>query len=266
MKIFLFGDGKWSKNQQRILNEISDIRLLVFDIDTTPDEAIAHYGTPDAAIITASTENHFPLTKYFLECGTPVFCEKPIYLKTHHSEWFKNLIRLNEFIPPFMAGHQLTFDPIVSKLADESPVFFSSKRTGAIPRSEGAVMSLAVHDIAIAMHLFGHSEDIEFKVSGNQHTAQIVATWPGGMVADIYVQSIAQVQLRHAVVVTQSGKVHTMNPSCWSRTDLVREELLYFISCVQNEGTPSRNGLIQALLVTDLAIKIRDKIATQPTC
>lgn len=256
MKFFIFGNGKWSKNHQRIL-KTNCIPFEVFDIDTTPFDACLKHGAPMAVIVTASTVNHHTITKHFLENDIPVFCEKPICLET----W--QLDNLETFIPNrpiFMAGHQLVFDKIIHGFAKEgSAVFFSSKRTGAIPRCEGAIMSLAVHDIAIAMHLFNYEKPISIEVAGNQHTAQLMIHWEN-KTADIYVQSIAQVQLRHATIVGNTGKCTSITPDCWNRTDLLEKELMHFVECVATGKYPTRNNLQQAIEVMRVTIAARDKI------
>ena len=258
----VIGDGKWSKNHQRILQE-SNIDQKIFDIDVTPEQMIKT-GTPDAVIITASTVNHFPLSLFFMKMGIPVFCEKPICLELWQLDILSYYAKgMDSTFPIFMAGHQLTFDPTVRTLEMQKPRYFSSKRTGAIPRTEGAIMSLAVHDIAIAMRLFSHHGPYEISATGNQHTAHAIVTWPGGCTAEFYVQSIAQVPLRHASIVTDTGSITRIDPSCWSRIDLLKAELEHFIFCVKTKCLPSRNGLEDAIAVTDLAIKIRDTINNQ---
>lgn len=267
MKIFIFGNGKWSKNHQKIFTAHS-IPFRTFDLETTPDGAIAEHGEPDAVIITASSVNHHPLTEYFLLRKIPVFCEKPICLERWQLDSLKKIVDQDGIL--FMAGHQLVFDPVVDRIArDGNAVLYASKRAGAIPRSEGAVMSLAVHDIAVAMHLFKYDADYYLSATGNQHTAQISISWPGaGKTADIYVQSIASVKLRHATIVehvprpdnSSPSKVvtTTFSPECWNRTDLLEKELLHFLSCVKNSRQPEYNGFHEAIAVMDATIAARD--------
>lgn len=260
MKIFIFGNGNWSQKHQAILAAIPNIVFKTFDLETTPETAITLYGKPNAAIITASTENHHALTSSFLNKEIPVFCEKPICLKQWQLTDYRKFIHRQ---PIFMAGHQLIFDPIIQKIAERNNVrFFSSKRTGAIPRTEGAIMSLAVHDIAIAMHIFNYDEPVSIKTSGNQHSAQINIAWSKGRIADIFVQSISSAKLRHSTIVENDGIITYIDPDCWNRMDLLHDELTYFINCAQAGIYPKYNNIQQAIAVTDITMRARDILNT----
>lgn len=243
MRIFQFGNGKWGKNHTRILRG-NGHNVSVFDIDSDHKEVLQ--DTPDAVVVTCSTVNHFPITLYCLERGIPVFCEKPICLEQWQLKaysYYKDNI--------FMGGHQLCFLPELKGLSGHVQ-YINCVRSGAIPRTEGALFSLAVHDVAVVQMLTGKCELIE--VLGSLHKAKISLNR-----ADILVESFSHAKLRHMVMVTDSGIIR-LNPENWQRVDLVEMELNHFIDSINKGVVPLYNNMRDCIDIMDIIFKASERL------
>ena len=258
------GDGKWGQNHKRILTELG-VRFVSEDIELGCRFHELINKNFDAVIITTSSVNHFPILRECINLNIPVFCEKPVCLTKEQAEALRELNR--NFSPLFMAGHQLLFDKSIQIVAEKKDtVYMNSIRAGAIPRTEGAVLSLAVHDIALAHFLFGVDSFTCVEAQGNNHTckitlmADITKPSPDIRYCEIFVQSIAPVRLRHLSVLSHSGAVERFCPDNWNRGDLLKDSLSHFVDCVESGKQPAYNSLRECCNVMDTVFKVIERM------
>lgn len=254
----VFGNGKWSQNHQKALRELG-IKYTALDIDYMYDAKHLIESNPDAVVVACSTVNHFPILELCLENNVPVFCEKPVCLEKWQLQEMTSWIDINKPLL-FMSGHQLLFDETIQALHSKNEsLYINCLRTGAIPRTEGAIFSLAVHDIAIIHYLFKTYSLTPVEVQGDSHSSKITlvdSTTKQNRYAEIFVQSIAPVKLRHLSVLKDNGKVKRLAIDNWSKTNLIKKELGHFYSCIANKKTPEINDLQQTCNVMETIFKI----------
>lgn len=263
--ILHLGDGKWGKNHKRILTELG-AQFVSEDIDTLYSlPKMLQSGDFSAVIITASTINHFPILKETIAARIPVFCEKPICVTKKQAQILRGLEK--DFSPIMMGGHQLLFDKSIQVVAEKkNTVYMNSMRAGAIPRTEGAILSLAVHDIALAHYLFDIKAFTCIEAQGNKHTCKITllandyVDQPNIRYCEIYVQSISHVRLRHLSVLGRDGVIENFCPDNWNRGDLLKDSLVHFLDCVKNNTQPKFNSLIDCCNVMDTVFKVVERM------
>lgn len=253
MIILQFGDGAWGQNHKRILRSLGH-KVVPRDIDCDPDTEFLSIA-PDAVVITASSVNHFPLARMALQYKMPVFCEKPICLSRLQLEAYRHLVSPTT---TFMAGHQLTFMKEIEENHCTTRFMFS-ERTGAIPRDEGAVLSLAVHDIAVAHYLTG-LDSFVVSATGNKHNAKILLSREGEPRAEILVQSFANIRLRHMTIIPERGPITTIQPDNWNRSDLLELELREFCAAAMEGREPKKNSMRAALAVMNTVFSAQEAI------
>jgi len=252
--ILQIGNGKWGKNHQRMML-VHNIEHYAIDIEQDYMAAISEYS-PNAVIITTNSVNHFPIAADCMAAGIPVFCEKPVCVKPNQVQELKYY---RDQKPIFMSGHQLCFDPDLQGIKGHGVNYINSQRTGAIPRDEGAILSLAVHDVAVAQYLFdAYRFEIEH-VSGNLHNAKIVLRY-GKSIVEILVQSFANIKLRYMTLVYCGDLKKVVYPDHWYRTDLLEAELLYFFKCVAEKKQPDINSLDRTIIVMETIFKIMEEL------
>lgn len=263
--ILHLGDGKWGQNHKRILSELG-VNFVTEDLDLgCKYENLLSANKIDGLILTTSTINHYPIAQEAIGRGIPVFCEKPICTKPEQLESLKGL---NKTLKPiFMGGHQLLFDPSIQKIAlQNDTVYMNCIRAGAIPRTEGAVMSLAVHDVALAHFIFNIPEFTCIEAQGNNHTCKITlmandyVNQPNIRFCEIYVQSIADVRLRHLTTLSKAGVSERLCPDNWNRCDLLKLSLGEFIGCIANQRQPKYNSLTDCCAVMETVFKIKKRM------
>jgi predicted dehydrogenase len=258
--ILQFGDGKWGKKHTKILKELGK-EVVVVDIESNYKNVIDETKC-DCVIITTSSVNHFPILLECLIRKIPVFCEKPVCLKRGQLEILRIYNNSNDVI--FMSGHQLCFDETVIQAVEHGVWYINSQRTGAVPRDEGAIFSLAVHDIAIAQYVMAAKDFEVTYVSGNMHNAKIILASEQRCV-EILVQSFANVRLRHMALIGSDGWCARIEPDNWNRSDLLKKELKYFLDCVYYfKKVPERNNLYKTIIVMETVFKIMEALGYGP--
>lgn len=263
MNILQFGRGKWGTNHNRILTEMGH-QVSWIDIEWGWDFVGVireHRGRNacDAVIITTSSVNHWPIAVYCLECNIPVFCEKPVLLKASQLE---NLKRVDDSNRIFMAGHQLVFMEDIdwwNRLHTGEIVYMNSMRNGGIPRDEGALFSLMVHDIAMAHHFMNVESFDCIDVDGNKHEirASLVS---GNKQVELYAISVSKVRMRHTTFVKESGEKLSVIPDNWNRMDLLKIELTHFLNHVEVRIPSDINGMRDTINVMETVMKIQAKL------
>jgi len=115
-----------------------------------------------AVAIAVDAPNHFHLARMALEAGRHVLVEKPLALNAADAETLCVLAERRGLT--LMVGHLLLYHPAVERtkaVIDEGALgevlYLCTERMnlGIVRDSENAWWSLAAHDIAVAIHLFG---------------------------------------------------------------------------------------------------------------
>jgi len=251
----VFGNGKWCQNHQRILTELN-VKFVLIDLPLGADFVNIIDSDCDGVFIVCSTANHFPILLHCFHLGVPVFCEKPICVKRKHLDILKSAFDFENQI--FMSGHQLVFDKNINDCL--APTYFNSMRAGAIPRTEGAILSLAVHDIAVAQSIFKTEYFKVLSVEGNIHECKIILeSFPGKNICEIYVSSFSKIRLRNISIADNSGMV-LLQPDNWLRNDLLKLELKYFIDCIKENKLPIINNFKSTEIIMETIFDIMNKL------
>ena len=252
----VFGNGKWCKNHQRILTEL-DVKFVLLDLPDGSDFKDVITKDIEGVFIVCSTVNHFPILLHCFGIGVPVFCEKPICLNKRQLDALKFQFNKSEK-QIFMSGHQLVFLDTFKNINNAR--HFNSMRAGAIPRTEGAILSLAVHDIAVAQHILKSEEFEVLNVEGNMHECKIyLRSLPNDTVCEIYVSSYSKIRLRNITVVSEDTTI-IVSPDNWGRTDLLKLELTHFIECVEKKIIPKFNTFQKTYIIMDTIFKIMNEL------
>lgn len=115
-----------------------------------------------AVAIAVNASNHHALAKLALESGRHVFVEKPLTLNVQDGEDLCALAERRGLT--LMVGHLLLYHPAIvrakamvdeGELGDILYLYGQRVNLGIVRESENAWWSLAAHDIAVAIHLFG---------------------------------------------------------------------------------------------------------------
>lgn len=247
MNIIQFGIGKWGKNHGRILKDLCELEQ--YDIEYDYKEII-DYSKPDGVIITTDSVNHYPISEYCIINNIPVYVEKPVLLKKNQLAKLKNFAKDN---PIYMSGHQVNFFP---GLPDSRVTYMSSKRVGAIPRSEGSLFSLMVHDIAMAHYLF----DTEFEVlyaRGDNHRLDIHLITDDNRIIEMFCSSIDTIKLRSTNFVTDKGII-SISPDNWGRFDILETSLKHFLEAIKNKQQTTINNIHFTIKVMETVFKIQN--------
>jgi predicted dehydrogenase len=117
-----------------------------------------------AVAIAVDAPNHHGLARTALQSGRHVFVEKPLALTASEGEELCALAERRGLT--LMVGHLLLYHPAVvrtkaiidtGELGDILYLYAQRLNLGIVRESENAWWSLAAHDVAVAIHLFGAS-------------------------------------------------------------------------------------------------------------
>lgn len=254
--VLQIGLGNWGRHHNRILKELG-YDVVVCEIEENYQDVIGEMGREhgtdlEFAVCTTNTMNHFPVIQYCLTHGIPLYCEKPICLKPEQVK----LLREIKTSTPFMANHQMVFHPDIYKRTGKYD--FYSLRTGNVIREEGALMSLSVHDIAIAMYLHGWVRPMALNAVGCKTSSLLEMWWADNTRAQIFVESICDPILRNTLLVAPDGMQVLTTIESWKKYDIIKEGIVYFMIALKTGSKIEVNNLEQSLAVTELAMIARD--------
>jgi predicted dehydrogenase len=154
----------------------------------------------DALVIATPPETHHRLAKEALRRGKDVLVEKPLTLRTEDAEELVRMARERSRV--LMVGHLLVYHPAVDLLRDivqrgelgEIHYLYSQRvNFGVIRTHENALWSLAPHDVAVAIDLFGESpqsvtaQGAAYVRPGVEDVAFLQLRFPSGRLAAIHV-------------------------------------------------------------------------------
>ncbi|MES1204840.1 MAG: Gfo/Idh/MocA family oxidoreductase [Pseudomonadota bacterium] len=132
-------------------------------VTRTFDQVLADPGV-HAVAVAVDAPNHHRLAKAALESGRHVFVEKPLALTAGDADELCQLAERRGLV--LMVGHLLLYHPAVERvkatldageLGDVLYLYAQRVNLGIVREAENAWWSLAPHDVALAIHLFGAS-------------------------------------------------------------------------------------------------------------
>lgn len=175
----------------------------------TPD--LAGLAGVDAVIVAAATSAHHPLALQVIDAGLPLLVEKPMADSLAHSEEIVAAAAAAGL--PLMCGLLERYNSAVVTAArlTRDPVHVSALRHSPYaPRiPTGVAWDLLVHDVDIALRLFGDepaSVDARFgyfhpnSLAGAEDLAEIQLAFPGGQLAALSASRIGQRKLRNLTI------------------------------------------------------------------
>lgn len=185
-RICVIGGGRWGQNHIKTLYKTGNLAGIVENDPDRLKELLKLYPVNgfnsvsnaskekfDGYIVATPAETHYTIGKQLLELGLNVLIEKPMALKSEHSEELINIaIKSGSHL---MVGHVLLFHPAIRKikeLIDEGRigqmyyVYSTRLNTGTVRTTENVFWSFAPHDISVLDFLIGKSAiKIEAKAS-----------------------------------------------------------------------------------------------------
>lgn len=313
MRVALLGCGRWG---QKLLRVLYEQKVLAAVWTRSPEkyrflqeaypglywpptlEEIWRDPTLQAVVIATPAPTHPVLIKEALLAEKDVFCEKPIAFSASQLRELITLAQEKRRI--FMGGHVLHYHPAVEALQTLIQegrlgrlLSLRTERTGIgrFPLAEDALWGLAIHDIALILHLLGQkpeksiayaqafysslAEEIDIHLEFSQGIkAHITASWlhpqrrrqltvvgTEGML--IFSEGIDGPTLRLYPyrMVWESGQTPSLHAEGeplsipFSPEEPLAREMAHFVHCVQTRAVPRTSA--EALLpATALAEKL----------
>lgn len=176
-KICVIGGGRWGQNHIKTLFNMGYLGGIVESNSTRLNELVNLYSVKgfasvdeallqnfDGYVLATPAETHYPVGKKLLELGQNVLIEKPMTLKSEHSEELLSIAKKTG--SRLMVGHILLFHPAIRKikeLIDSGKigklhyVYSTRLNTGTVRTEENVFWSFAPHDISILDYFIGQS-------------------------------------------------------------------------------------------------------------
>lgn len=231
-KIAVVGLGYWGPNLLRAFSQLpgaqviaicdaSEKQLQKFAAMYPAAKATSNYAeilnNPDitAVVIAVPAPLHYQLVKEALSADKHVFVEKPLSLDLSEAEELVALAAKKKRI--LMVGHLLKYHPAVAKLKEyidrkeigEVFYMYSTRvNLGRIRVQENALWSLAVHDIAVILHLMNNVLPQEVAAQGGAYLTKEVEDvvflnlyFPNKVLASVHASWLDPHKIRQLTVV-----------------------------------------------------------------
>jgi predicted dehydrogenase len=229
----------------------------------------------EALSIAVPTHLHYDVACNMLDKGIHLLVEKPITDNLAHAESLVELARARQCV--LQVGHVERFNPVMSYLEAQldKPNFieairlapFPAPRPGLHPRGTevSVIFDLMIHDLEIILHLV--NDEIERVdavgvpvLSPSEDIANARILFKNGCVANVTASRVSQESLRKIRVFQsdtylsldyqgQTGQLIKKTESGIEKSDVpiekeepLKNELLSFITCVQNGHEPKVSG------------------------
>jgi len=193
--------------------------LLAPGARATGDEREA-FGDPrlDVVVVSSPSPTHAPVASAALEAGKHVLVEKPLAPTSEEAE---DLVRRARRAKRLLSvGHLLLYHPAMAHLrrfvtaGRHGPVLYvygQRSNIGRLRDDEGALISLAPHDISVMAHLLG-----VWPVSVTAHARRCVQRqledivfltlkFPGGALGQVHFSWLEPIKVRRISVVAREG-------------------------------------------------------------
>ncbi len=220
----------------------------------------------DAVVIASPTPTHTEWAVAALEAGVPTLVEKPVSEALAETE---ALVALAERLDvPLMCGLLERFNPAVMKMHEivEEPLHLNVLRHSPhTPRiATGVVFDLSVHDVDLAVRLADQQpERVSAHLSachpasppGSEDVAEVLLTFPSGMVAALSASRVSQRKLRQLQVA---------EPTRLVEVDLLRRDITVYHHVTEDFFAGRTTGYRQQTVIDIPAIlDAREPLAAQ---
>jgi predicted dehydrogenase len=154
MKLGIAGAGYWGS---KIVNSASNQATIVI-MDIKNGDSWQN-KTLDAVIIATPADQHYLMTKWYLEQGIHVLCEKPTCMNVVEQQELNDLAKAQNLV--YQAGHILLFQPNVEYMLNYvsglTVRHVESRRLnwGRLQTNIDLAWHLAPHDISVIDKLYG---------------------------------------------------------------------------------------------------------------
>ena len=235
MRVAVAGAGEWGRNHVRTLAALPGVDLAwVIDPDPARREA-AQALAPRARVVAEDTEaladrrleavvvaspspTHAPVARAALAAGKHVLVEKPLAPTT--AEALDLLRRARAAKRLLCVGHLLLYHPAMAHLkrftADRRSgptlyVYGQRSNIGRLRNDEGALISLAPHDISVMAHLLG-----EWPVAATAHARRclqaeqddvvfLTLRFASGVLGQVHLSWLEPLKVRRISVVARDA-------------------------------------------------------------
>jgi len=230
IRVALVGFGYWGPNIARAITRVRGFELVsIVDASlarrqnaaesykqilttSTLKEAITS-SEPDAVIVATPASSHFRLTSEALDAGCHVLVEKPLAVALQDAELMVSSARKNSRV--LMVDHTYLFSPaidliktIVSGPSFGEKVFFDSTRSnlGIFQPDISVIWDLAVHDVAILLHLVDELPKSVWTTVGRHRSAEhdaaayLTLEYESGFFAHIGVSWLTPMKIRRTLI------------------------------------------------------------------
>jgi len=232
VRIGVVGFGYWGPNLVRNLDKLADAQIVAacdlsqanldklvglypyVETTTDLDELLSEKYALDAVVVATSAPSHYAIAKRVLEAGKHCYVEKPLTLKSAHSEELVRLADAKGLV--LFVGHLMEYHSAINwikdyvasgDLGDVLYVYMQRLNLGKVRTEENAFWSLAPHDVSIALYVLGESPDYvsasgaSYVTPGVQDTVFANLHFPSGKMANIHVSWLDPHKMRKFTVV-----------------------------------------------------------------
>jgi len=227
------------------------------------------FAACDAVIVAAPTENHAEWGQVVLDLGKPMLLEKPMALHFDEAEALVEKARANDV--PLTCGLVERFNPAIKKaieIADSPLQLIALRHSPYVPRIKtGVAADLAIHDVDIAMRVFGGPPDTvrgstayvhPQSVHGAEDVASIVMTFPDGGIASLSTSRITHRKRREIILCELDRSIEI---------DLIRQDITIYRHVENETLDESELGLIgyrqQTIMDVPVVENRREPLAAQ---
>ena len=232
-RICVIGGGRWGQNHIKTLYNMGNLAGIVENDPDRLKELLKLYPVNgfnfvsdalkekfDGFVVVTPAETHYSIGKQLLELGLNVLIEKPMSLKSEHSEELINIAKRTG--SRLMVGHVLLFHPAIKKikeLIDEGQigkiyyVYSTRLNTGTVRTTENVFWSFAPHDISVLDYLIGKSAiKIEAKAStflqsGIADFTMAQLTYPNNIQGHIFTSWLHPIKEQKLIVVGSKAMI-----------------------------------------------------------
>jgi predicted dehydrogenase len=235
IRLAVFGAGEWGRNHVRTLAEMPGVKLTwVVDPDPARRRDAARLAPGarvveeqraaladsrlDAVVVASPSPTHLAVAGAALDAGKHVLVEKPLAPTTAEAEDL--VLRARRVRRLLSVGHLLLYHPAMAALerfvrAPRSGrvlyVYGQRSNIGRLRDDEGALISLAPHDISVMAHLLGR-----WPVGVSAHARRCVQRrledvvflnlrFPGGVMGQVHLSWLEPLKVRRITVVARRG-------------------------------------------------------------
>jgi predicted dehydrogenase len=171
MNFGLVGLGRWGKNYIKVLSRLgqkipvicsrsnnilqSFHQLEVGSLWYSDYKALCNHSSIDTVIVATPPQSHYEITKYALECGKHVICEKPFVFKLEEAKelWTLSQKQKRHVLVDFIHCWQPGLQEVINKKVDRCFIESYVRDLPTNPRHHSVFWDWATHDIALVLSI-----------------------------------------------------------------------------------------------------------------